>query len=518
MTRTRRWPGAVAASALIAAALTPAQAAPPAGDQGAAQLAALLEAIGTGDQAAYERYALANYSPAALKAYSAEDWGSSLARIYLDTGGLALDRVVETKPGKVNALGHSRLTGLSYCLSLDRSKADGRDVIDDLNTRALFPAGPNLKPPTPAELTGATERLAAAFDSKGHMSGVVLLAKDDRVFFRRAYGKASLAYDVPMTLDTRLSTASIGKSFTAVAIAQLIDAGKLSFDDTVGKVLPDYPDATVREKVTIRQLLTHTSGLGDHYDHPKWPILRARITTVGGYMDLVKDRPLASQPGEKYEYSNAGYVLLGAIVEKLSGQDFYDYVRDQIFIPAGMTNSFYPIADAEEPRMATPLTEFRNRGDTGYVFKLGRPRTSILENAARGGPQGGASVTGDDLMAFDIAFHNAKLTSPEMVKLMTTPSGPSVSGRRGVIANERPGLGMQVISLNGHTKLGHAGGDFGIISFAYHYPDTGYTVAVLTNRDRPGRVLNAMLDGLITRQTLRGAEPPRQDCSDPPAP
>ena len=148
-------------------------------------------------------------------------------------------------------------------------------------------------------------------------------------------------------------------------------------------------------------LLTHTSGLGDIFDHPKWPILRTRIRDVKGYMALAAGRPLQSQPGEKYDYSNVGYVMLGAIIEKVSGQDFYDYVRDHIFIPAGMKDSAYPAADQEMPRMAGQFTEFRDQGETGYVYKLGPPRNAILQGGGRGGPPGGAMVTGDDLMAFD---------------------------------------------------------------------------------------------------------------------
>lgn len=478
----------------------------------AGQLERLLSVLQTGDQAAYEQFIERHWSPAALTEYPAEDHASSLARIFTDTRGLVLEGIVRTSAEWEQARGRSRLTGISYCLTLKRDAAG----IVDFTAQDIYPAGPGLKTPTSAEVVRATQALAAAYDSVGDMSGVVLIAKDDRVVFRRAYGKASLAYDATMRLTTRLSTASIGKSFTAVAIAQLIDAGKLSLDDTVGKVLPGYADPVVRDQVTIRQLLTHTSGLGDLYDHPKWPILRTRIRTVPGYMELVVGRPLLSEPGAKYEYSNAGYILLGAIVEKLSGRDFYDYVHDHIFLPAGMMHSSYPMGDDEAPGFATSLTNFMDRGETAYIYRLGRPRNAVLQHAGRGGPQGGASVTGDDLMAFDIAFRSGKLTSPAMVQLMTSVQGPSVGGRRGAQPETSPGLGFEVTSRNGHTMVGHQGGDLGVGSFVYHFPETGYTVVVLSNRDpRAVRVMLQMFRGLVTRSTLNGATPPPQECVPP---
>jgi CubicO group peptidase (beta-lactamase class C family) len=478
----------------------------------AGQLEQLLSVLQTGDQAAYEQFIKRHWSPAALEKYPAEDHASSLARIFTDTRGLVLEGVVRATAEWEQARARSPLTGISYCVTLTRDTAG----IVDVTAQDVYPAGPGLKTPSPAEVVSATEALAVAYDSVGDMSGVVLLAKDDQVVLRRAYGKASLAYDANMTLTTRLSTASIGKSFTAVAIAQLIDAGKLALDDTVGRALPDYADPVVRDRVTIRQLLTHTSGLGDLYDHPKWPIVRTRIRTVPGYMELVVGRPLLSEPGAKYEYSNAGYILLGAIVEKLSGRDFYDYVHDHIFVPAGMTHSSYPMADDETPGFATPLTNFMDRGETGYIYRLGRPRNAVLQLAGRGGPQGGACFTGDDLMAFDVAFRSGKLTSPAMVKLMTSVQGPAVGGRRGAQPETSPGLGFEVTSRNGHTMVGHQGGDLGIGSFVYHFPETGYTMVVMSNRDpRAVRVMLQMLRALITRSTLHGATPPPQECAPP---
>lgn len=504
------WARGVAAVLACAAALPAGARIAPGSD--AVALDQLLSMLHTGDQAGYERFVRSHWSPAALKEYPAEDHASSLARIYADTRGFDLERIVRTSPEWVQARGRARLTGISYCVTLRRDPGG----VADFTAQDIYPAGPDLMTPTPAEMVGATQALAEAYDKVGEMSGVVLVAKDDRVIFRRAYGWASLAYNAPMTVDTRLNTASIGKSFTGVAVAQLIDAGKLTLDDTVGKVLPDYPDKVVRDGVTIRQLLTHTAGLGEHYHHPKWT-LRGRIRSVADYMPLVVGQPLLSAPGSRYEYSNSGYILLGAIIEKLSGRDFYAYVHDHIFVPAGMTHTSYPVIDDEAPGFATPLTNFMDKGETGYIWRLGRPRNAVLQHVARGGPQGGASTTADDLLAFEIAFRAGKLTSPAMVNLMTSPQGPAVAGRRGAQAETRPGLGFEVTSRNGRTMVGHQGGDLGIASCVYHFPESGYTLVIMSNRDpRAARVMLQMFRGLLTRSTLGGAAVPPQDCVAPP--
>jgi CubicO group peptidase (beta-lactamase class C family) len=349
-------------------------------------------------------------------------------------------------------------------------------------------------------------------------SGVILIARNDSIVLEKPYGAASLAFNEPMRLETRLNIASIAKVFTGVAIAQLVEAGKLSYDDTVGNLLPDYPNPDVRERVTVRQLLSHTSGLGppDYYETPLWST-RPRLRSVADFMRLVGETPITSEPG-KYRYSNAGYVILGAIVERLTELNFYDYVRKHIFAPAGMSRSFYPEMDMEDPDLAAPLTNLFDKGADGWVYRLGRPRNAIYELAARGGPQGGAAVTARDLLAFQQAFRDGRLISAARVEAMTTPLSPSGAGAPGLSGDAREGLGIEVITRNGHTFFGHSGGDLGIASVLYWYPDTGYTTIILSNRDpRAARVLANATRALITRQTLHDAAAPDQGCLPPAA-
>lgn len=484
---------------------------------GAELLRELVEVLDTGDQAAYERFVRENYAPAALAEYDAENQAALLARVYTDTGGLTIERIADQSPEWVQAEARARITGIDYCLTLNRSEAEGHTFITDFSARDFYPAGPALETPEPEEVVRTIDALAGKYTERDLFSGVILFARGDEVIFKKAYGKASIAYDVPMTVDTRLNTASIGKIFTGVAIAQLVEAGELSFDDTVAKAWPDYPNRDVRGKVTIRQLLTHTSGLGpkDYYDDPRYPALSSRLRSVADYFRLAVDTPLGAEPGE-YLYSNSGYIILGAIVERLSHQSFYDFVRDRIFEPAGMTCSLYAPGDVKNLGTASLLTNFHEQNDHSYVYRLGIPLETGLQGGSTGGPQGGAWVTAGDLFSFVKAFRGGKLVSPATRDEMTTAQGPSGAGAVGLAGEARPGLGVEVITRNGHTFLGHTGGDFGIASFVYWYPNADYTTIALSNRDpRAARVLLNVFRALLTRKTAGDAIPPPQACMPP---
>ena len=191
---------------------------------------------------------------------------------------------------------------------------------------------------------GADDRAAqvqAYLDSlaaEGKLSGAVLVAKEGKPIASKVAGIANRETNAPNTLETKFNLGSMNKMFTAIAIAQLAQNGKLKFDDTVAKHLPDFQNKEVAQKVTIHQLLTHTSGMGSYWGD-KFAAQRTQLTTVAAHLPLIADEPLAFAPGEKFRYSNSGYMLLGAIIEKVSGKNYYDYVRDNIFLPAEMVST-----------------------------------------------------------------------------------------------------------------------------------------------------------------------------------
>lgn len=475
-------------------------------------LAGFLQTFRSGDQAAYERYFAARFDPEALTTTPARERADRLARLYVDSGGFEIARPVRIGPEEEIVVARSVLTQLPYCLTLRSRTSGDRSVITEFSAVDLpLPASLSLRTPQPREVTRIITPFMDRLARADTFSGVILIAHQGRPFLRRAYGRASVAYDAPITFNTRFSTASIGKSFTAVAIGQLVDQGRLSLDDLVGRHLPDYPDTAVRERITIRQLLTHTSGLGsasEFTNSPLWPAQRMRIRTIAGYLPLITGHPLVSEPGAHYEYSNAGYVILGLIIEKLTGRSYYDVIQERVFAPAGMTRSFYHETDHEDPDIATGLTHFVEEGND-YRFQLGPRLNSTMQGSARGGSHGGANVTADDLLRFTVAVHGSRLTSAATARLLTTPQGAERPG------DARNGLGFEIMTQNGHTIIGHNGGDIGVSAFAYHFRDSGYTAVVLSNYDpRAIRVIARQVRGLLTRSAIGAASaPPPNNCS-----
>jgi CubicO group peptidase (beta-lactamase class C family) len=491
--------------ALFALAAAPAAGAAPS----AVPMIEFLRLFATGDQTDYERFFAARFEPEALRSTPVRERADRLARLFVDTGGFWLVQPVRTTGSSQTAIGTGILTGLSYCLTL---RSGGAGLPTDFAAVDLpLPASPSLRTPSPPEISRTMlpfmDRLAAA----DAFSGVILIARNGRSFLRRAYGRASIAYDRPVTLDTRFNTASIGKSFTAVAIGQLLDQERLSLDDPVGRHLPDYPDAAVRERVTVRHLLTHTSGLGPASEFtasPLWPARRARVRTIEDYLPLISGHALVAEPGARYEYSNAGFVILGLVIERLTGRSYFDVIQERVFAPADMTRSFYHQTDHENADVATGLTHFVFE-DGDYRFRLGPRRNATIEGSVRGGSHGGAHVTAGDLLRFMNAVREARLTSPATARLLTTPQG---TGRLADMSN---GFGFEIMSQNGHTIVGHGGGDIGVSAFVYHFNDSDYTAVVLSNYDpRAIRVIARQLRGLLTRSAIGPVPtPPPTDCA-----
>lgn len=317
-----------------------------------------------------------------------------------------------------------------------------------LVTGACFAAEPQGKLPE-AEMVKALGSWLDERVKADEFSGVVLLAKDGKPIFRQAYGFADLGLQVPNRVDTKFNLGSINKMFTRLAIDQLAEQGKLSLDDTVGKHLPDYPNADVREKVTIRQLMEFRSGMGDIFTEKFHGTAKNRIRTVADAMTLFVDDPLLFAPGTDQKYSNAGYVVLGAIVEKVSGRDYYEYIRENIYKPAGMKDSDSYELDVPVPNRAVGYTRNSSNGPAPG----GGRRNNLFETFFKGTPAGGGYSTVDDMLAFDTILRSGKL--------FKTP---------------RPIRG-----------LGAAGGTGGANALLEQV-DAQYTLIVLSNYDPPAAI------------------------------
>jgi CubicO group peptidase (beta-lactamase class C family) len=321
------------------------------------------------------------------------------------------------------------------------------------------------------ELQAYLEKAAAA----DRFSGAVLFAREGTPLFAKAYGLASKACNVPNRIDTKFNLGSMNKMFTAVAIAQLAQAGKLDFSDPLIKHLPDYPNKAVAEKVTLHQLLTHTSGIGDYFTRKFMETSKDRFRTIQDYFPLFVDKRLEFEPGKKFRYSNAGFMILGAVVEKVSGQSYFDYVREHIYQPAGMVNTDAYEMDYDTPNLAI--------GYTKQGAKAGRAsnrKNNLFMHVVKGGPAGGGFSTVEDLLRFDIALRTHRLLDQKHADIVLT--GKVKMGPRGDI---QYGYGFGVTDYRGTRIAGHSGGFPGINSDLAMYLDKGYTVAVMSNYDPP---------------------------------
>ncbi len=304
---------------------------------------------------------------------------------------------------------------------------------------------------------------------QGRFSGTVLVAKNGEPIFTAAHGFASLDFQVPNRLDTKFNLGSMNKMFTAVAVAQLVEAGKLSFDDAIIDHIPDYPNQEVAKKVTVHQLLTHTSGLGNYWTQEYQRTSKDLFRDVADYLPLFVDQPLLFEPGSQWSYSNSGFMVLGLVIERVSGQSYFDYVRKHIYEPAGMQHTDAYELDSVVPNLAVGYTL---RGSEN-----GELRNNLFLHVVKGGPAGGGYSTVEDLLRFSNALLGHKLLSPEMTERVVEGKVDTDG------ANRTYGYGFRNQVENGQRVVGHAGGFAGINSFLDMYPDLGYTVAVMSNRD-----------------------------------
>src|SRR5256714_226570 len=335
---------------------------------------------------------------------------------------------------------------------------------------------------SPSPTSSATPSLGPAVDlqryldslaADNNLSGVVLVAKEGVTIASKAAGTANKATGAVIDLNTKFNLGSMNKMFTAVAIAQLAQAGKLAFGDSVGKHLPDYPNKEVAEKVTIHHLLTHTSGMGMYWNE-KFMAQREKLLTVAAHLPLFADDPLLFPPGEKFQYSNSGFMLLGAIIEKVSGQDYYSYVQEHVYKPAGMTNTGFYEPGKDTPNLAIGYSKMSRDGQR---LEEARDNTDLRE--VKGGPAGGGYSTGPDPVKFHQALFSYKLLDKEHTALITTGK---VDGPRGM---GRYGSGFGDNNADGKHSVGHNGGSPGIAANLDMFPESGYTAVALMNTDPP---------------------------------
>ena len=289
-------------------------------------------------------------------------------------------------------------------------------------------------------------------------SGAVLVAQNGQPLFRRAYGLANKEWDIPNTLDTKFRLASVTKQFTAAAILQLAEAGKLKLDDPVSLHYPEAPPAW--EKITIHHLLTHTSGIPSYTEIPGFLQKQVGVSMKpADIIHLTQDKPLSFAPGEKWAYNNTAYTLLGYIIEKISGLSYATYLKFHIFDPLGMADSGY-----DSPRI---ILKHRASGYDAAGFNAPYIDMNIPFSA------GALYSTVDDMLKWDQALYGEKILKKAFIDKMNTAYKSDY------------GYGVIVSRILNRTALSHSGGIFGFATFLLRFPEDKLMIVVLANQNTP---------------------------------
>jgi len=378
------------------------------------------------------------------------------------TGGFDLQSVESATATSFAALLRERGSGRFGRVQIDLEPGSPPRIAGMRLQPVMAPSRDGLPPKSNVRGTqaDALARLKSHLEAQAgadRFAGAVLVAKDGKVVFEQAYGLANRARHTPNVAATRFRIGSMNKMFTAVAILQLVEAGKLKLSDPLVKYLPNYPNRELAQKVTLDQLLTHRGGTGDFFV-PEYFASKDSIRTLDDYVELLGPRAPRFEPGERFEYSNYGYILLGVVIERVAGESYYEYVQKEIYQRAGMRRS------GSEP-------ESRKVADLAVGYTREAPEQDWQSNASglpyRGTSAGGGYSTVGDLLAFAEALRNQKLL-----------------GAAGTAQMMR-GYALRNMLGDGSGFVGHNGGAPGMNGDLRIYPRAGYVAIALANVDPP---------------------------------
>jgi D-alanyl-D-alanine carboxypeptidase len=429
------------------------------------QLAAWIEAFNSGDDAR-------------LAAYVSEEWPtfpspSIIVESRRDSGGFTL-------------LGIESATNTQVVSVVEERDWPGMPLRFTLNVEAepphrirgaqLQPAPPGSGSPSVARLSEAElilllrDRLEAASES-GSFAGAVMLAKNGEPVFTYASGEADRENGVAITPQTKFRIGSMNKMFTAVAILQLVEQGRIELNAPIATYLTDYPNQDLASRVTVRHLLTHTGGTGDIFT-AEYFAHRLEVREHADYIAMFGEREVAFTPGERYAYSNYGFVLLGSIIEAVTDGSYYDYVDAYVYARAEMPDSGSLPEAVDVPDRAVGYTRQPAPG-AGLSQMSSEPRPNDETLPYRGTAAGGGYSSVGDLVRFAEALHTGVLVRPETLAMAT--SGQTQDGRYG--------FGFSIDEVNGSLSYGHSGGAPGMRAELRMFPQSGYALVYASNTD-----------------------------------
>ena len=435
------------------------------GDTAEVMLRGLVRAMNTGDSAQIASFVKQNFVLEGPNIPPVEQRVERLLGLATSWGQLTIASMEARRPTEQGAIVVAQRTEARRRLAI---MLDGAAPLK-IRAVGIMPAPASAAAGAPLtekqvvdSLRAYVERLAA----RDAFSGTILLAKAGQPLYRAAFGEANKDFGVQNTVDTKFNLGSMNKMFTAVAIMQLVEAGKVSLEDTLGKFMgAGSMRVEVLSKVRVKHLLSHTSGLGSYFTDEWDRQSRALYRRVNDWIPLIKDETLRFEPGTRWGYSNTGMLVLGKVIESASGMDYYDYIRERIAKPAGMTNTDAYELDRVNRNLAVGYDPAPARGGrTEY-------RNNLYMHVIRGGPAGGGYSTVEDLTRFAVALESGRLVSAASVRILTTAK-PELN-------SPNYGFGFQV---DGESQIvGHSGGFPGINSQLDIYLNNDYTVAVMSN-------------------------------------
>ncbi|MDX1385899.1 MAG: serine hydrolase domain-containing protein, partial [Thermoanaerobaculia bacterium] len=430
-------------------------------------------------------YARRHFAPALFEQRSAEGWERLAEMLVGRHAGLEVVGVDIPRPDQVlvtadSPTGHAILFTFDFApddpehiagLSVEIGGGDGGHGGGELPPLEI-PAGAGE-----GEIGHALDGWLGGLAGRDRLSGAVLVSRHGRPIFTGAWGLASVEWQAPNRVDTRFDLGSINKSFTKVAIARLAAEGALHLDDTIADHLPGYPNPEVAGRVTIRQLVEHSAGIPDIFDDAFFRSSRALYRQPEDFLPLFAEKPLRFEPGTRFEYSNGGYMVLGAIVAAASGESYADYVERHVFGPAGMTATGFFARDEPVPNVAVGYTTRSLAGEphdgpgAGSERDEGSLRNNLYVLPIRGNSAGSAFATVGDLLLFDRALREHRLLDPAWTRWIFEDVEPTADAPPAATGPATVGIGI-------------AGGAPGVSSVLES--DGELAVIVLTNRDEPG--------------------------------
>jgi len=498
---------------LLCAAFVPAAADGALPDTPMGRLAtAWLEAFNSGNEATMRAFNEAHLRAPDLAKWSMEDRLGAFRRMHRQIGVLRPLEVAGARAAELVLVVESA-TGERLRITVSGDAGDAEHLtgvmiepIEDDDPAAAATGPPITESAMRDSIDAWIDRNVAA----DLFSGVARVVDGDRTVYERAAGLAERRFDVPNTMETRFNIGSITKLFTKVAIAKLMSEGKIAPGDRLSKHLPGYRK-DVADRITIGQLLEHESGLGDIFGPEYDAMEKSNLRELKDFLPLFEDKPLRFEPGSDRYYSNAGYTVLGLVIERLSGMPYHEYIRKVVYEPAGMTASGPGDSDRPIPLLATGYTRAprqrdwsamehdHGHGADGSADRTWELRANTYHLPGLSSSAGGGYSSATDLERFARAFRHDRLLPPAYTRWVLGGDVPAPGQKGG-----KPSMG----SFPPGAAIGVGGGAEGLNAVLEMSLDRDLTVVVMANMDPPiAEDLGRKIRGWMRRAGLTGASP-----------